>query len=164
MKLSYQNLTKNSRLIKTATGLRLKEFDYLAKQFEKEWQKYIEAYTFEGKPRMRKRKARKNNTFQCIEDKLIFILHDYRNNPTQEFMGLQFGITQPKVAMWIKVLEPLLAKSLKKLGLTPARDSAGLNNRMIESVTILLDGSERPINRPKYEQEEYYSGKKSNTR
>jgi hypothetical protein len=28
----------------------------------------------------------------------------------------------------------------------------------------LLDGSERAINRPKYEQEEYYSGKKRNTR
>ena len=92
---------------------------------------------------------------------LIFILYDYRHNPTQDFMGLHFDITQPKVAAWIKVLDPILEKSLQELGLTPERDNDGLNDRLIESVTVLFDGSERPINRPLYDQREYYSGKKS---
>jgi len=93
---------------------------------------------------------------------LIFILYDYRHNPTQEFMGLHFELTQPKVAMWIRVLEPILLNSLGKLKLLPERESEKLNAHLIESVTILLDGSERPINRPKYDQKEYYSGKKNN--
>jgi hypothetical protein len=42
---------------------------------------------------------------------LIFILYDYRHNPTQEFMGLRFDLTPSEVAMWIKVLDPLLLKS-----------------------------------------------------
>jgi len=79
-------------------------------------------------------------------------------------MGLHFDLTQPKVALWIRILDPILEKSLKGLGLIPERDNDGLNHRLIESVTVLFDGSERPINRPLYDQKEYYSGKKSNIR
>jgi len=163
MKMRYENLKLKPSLLKSATGLNLLEFEHLALVFEGTWNAYISNYTFEGLPRERMRTIRKNSTFMCAEDMLIFILYDYRHNPTQEFMGLHFELTQPKVAMWIKSLEPILIKSLEKLNLTPERKSEKLNERLVESVTILLDGSERPINRPKYDQKEYYSGKKNNT-
>lgn len=162
MKLNYKKLKEKSSLIKSATGLSLKEFDCLVPTFEISWNNHISKYTFEGKKRNRSRTIRKNSTFKSVEDMLIFILYDYRHNPTQDFMGLHFGLTQPKVAAWIKVLDPLLLSSLKKLNLVPARDSNKLDDRLIESVTVLLDGSERPINRPKYEQQEFFSGKKTN--
>lgn len=164
MKLNYRILKGRSSLIKSATGLSLEEFDFLIPSFEKRWQSYISRYTFEGKKRERTRTIRKNSTFKSIEDMLIFILYDYRHNPTQDFMGLHFDLTQPKVAAWIKVLDPILEESLEKLGLTPKRNSDGMNDRLIESVTVLFDGSERPINRPMYDQKEYYSGKKSSIR
>lgn len=164
MKLNYDLLKSKSNLLKSATGLSLKEFDYLSPSFEERWQDYNRRYTFEGLKRIRAMKPRKNSTFKCTEDMLVFILYDYRHNPTQEFMALHFDLTQPKVAMWIKVLDPILEASLKKLNLTPVRDSAGLNDRLIESVTVLFDGSERAINRPLYEQKEFYSGKKNTTR
>ncbi|MDQ3112159.1 MAG: transposase family protein [Bacteroidota bacterium] len=163
MKLDYKNLKKKSSLLKSATGLSLKEFDFLKPPFEKSWLNYINRYTFEGKKRQRTRAVRADNTFPCIEDMMIFILYDYRHNPTQEFMGLHFDLPQPKVAMWIKVLEPVLEKSLKQMGLVPTRESDSLNERLVNSVTILLDGSERVVNHPKYDQEEFYSGKKRNT-
>lgn len=163
MKLDYAHLNKKSRLLKSATGLNTKEFDLLKPSFEKTWLQRISHYTFEGKKRERARTIRVNSTFKCTEDMMIFILYDYRHNPTQEFMGLHFDLTQPKVAMWIKVLEPVLLKSLKQLGLVPARESETLNERLINSVTVLLDGSERPVNRPKYDQKEFYSGKKRDT-
>jgi hypothetical protein len=164
MELNYETLKEKSSRFKSATGLSQNEFDYLVHTFEDEWNKQNESYTFEGKPRQRRRKIRKNNTFKKAEDMLIFILYDYRHNPTQDFMGLHFHMSQPKVALWIKVLEPILERSLKKLNLLPARDNAKMNESLIDSVTILLDGSERPINRPKYDQKEYYSGKKSTIR
>ena len=164
MKLNYKTLKTKSNRIKLATGLSLKEFDCLVPSFSAAWNDYTSKYTFEGKKRERARTVRKNSTFQCSEDMLIFILYDYRHNPTQDFMGLHFGLRQSKVAAWIKKLEPLLLKVLKELNLVPERESKGLNNRIIESVTLLLDGSERPINRPKYEQQEFYSGKKNNIR
>ena len=108
MKLNYKTLKARSSLIKSATGLSLEEFDFLVPSFEKRWQKYITVYTFEGKKRQRTRKIRTNSTFKSIEDMLIFILYDYRHNPTQDFMGLHFDLTQPKVAAWIKVLDPML--------------------------------------------------------
>ena len=164
MKLNYQTLKRKSNRIKSATGLSLKEFDYLVPSFVAAWDDYISKQTFEGKKRKRARTMRKNSTFQCTEDMLIFILYDYRHNPTQDFMGLHFGLRQSKVAAWIKMLEPLLLKGLKELNLVPSRESKALNDRLIESVTVLLDGSERPINRPKYEQQEYFSGKKNSIR
>ena len=163
MKLNYKNLRKKSSLLKAATGLSLKEFDFLKASFEKSWLKYIGQYTFEGLKRERTRTVRVNSKFKCTEDMMIFILYDYRHNPTQEFMGLHFDLQQSKVAMWIKVLEPILEKSLKQLGLVPVRESESLNDRLVNSVTVLLDGSERPVNRPKYDQQEFYSGKKRNT-
>jgi hypothetical protein len=163
MKINYQTLKAKSSLIKSATGLSLKEFDFLVNPFEKQWESHISRYTFEGKKRKRGRTVRKNSTFKCGEDMLIFILYDYRHNPTQDFMRLHFDLTQPQVAMWIKILDPILERSLQDSNLVPERDSVGLNDRLIESVTVLFDGSERPINRPQYEQKEYYSGKKNTT-
>jgi hypothetical protein len=163
MKLDYKNLKKKSSLLKSATGLSQKEFDFLKPAFEKSWLNYISRYTFEGKKRERARTVRVNSTFPFTEDMMIFILYDYRHNPTQDFMGLHFDLPQPKVAMWIKVLEPILVKSLKQMGLAPTRKSDSLNDRLVDSITILLDGSERPVNRPKYDQQEFYSGKKRNT-
>jgi len=160
MKLSYTNLKKR-KVIKSSTGLTLDEFEYLKPSFELEWENRMRNFTFDGLPRKRSRKFRKNSTFPAIEDMMVFILYEYRHNPTQEIMGLHFGISQPKVAMWIKVLEPILLKSLEKLKLVPTRENRKMNEMLFESVTILLDGSERPINRPKYDQEEYYSGKKT---
>ena len=161
MKLSYRILRARSSLIKSATGLNLKEFDYLHPVFKASWDAYISKYTFEGKRRTRSRTIRKNSTFKCTEDMLIFILYDYRHNPTQEFMGLHFQLRQSKVAVWIKALEPILLDCLNRLKLTPVRESEKLDSRLIESVAVLFDGSERPINRPKYDQNEYYSGKKN---
>ena len=162
MNLRYKKLKSKPRLLKSATGLKAQDFEYLVPVFKQEWDIYISKYTFEVKTRIRKRTVKKNSTFKCEEDMLIFILYDYRHNPTQEFMGLHFELTQPKVAMWIRVLEPILLNSLGSLKLLPERESEKLNAHLIESVTILLDGSERPINRPKYDQKEYYSGKKNN--
>ncbi len=56
MKLNYENLKVKSSLIKSATGLSLKEFDYLTPAFEKSSQDYMSKHTFEGKKRINKTK------------------------------------------------------------------------------------------------------------
>ena len=66
MKLSYNNLRIKSSLLKSATGLSLKEFDYLIPSFEEAWYKFIADYTFERKPRIRGRTVRKNSTFKSV--------------------------------------------------------------------------------------------------
>ena len=112
MKLNYASLQVKNSLLKSSTGLGVKEFLILLPSFEKAWNTYNSRYTLEGLERQRICTVRKNNRFKCVEDMLVFILYDYRHNPTQEVMALHFELTQPKVALWIKVLEPLLLKAL----------------------------------------------------
>lgn len=164
MELNYSNLKIRPRLLKAATGLGPKEFTLLIGSFAQAWEARNGKYTLEGKVRQRGAGPRKNNTFKCTEDLMLFILHHYKANPTQEMMGLIFNLPQPKVWLWIKALEPILLQSLKKLNLVPVRDSVSLHHGLIDSVTVILDGSERPIRRPKYEQKEFFSGKKRDIR
>jgi hypothetical protein len=163
MKLTYARLKKQSSLMKSSTGLSMKEFEFLLPVFEKHWHRVMVGQTFEGKPRQRRRTGRVNSKFESVGDMLIFVLYDYRHNPTQELLALHFDLTQPKVALWLKNLEPILLMSLKEMKLVPVRASEAIDNLLIESVTVLLDGTERPVNRPKYDQVEFYSGKKRNT-
>jgi len=163
MEKRYKNLKKYPRLIRAVTGLRLKEFEVLKEPFEREWNKHMEQYTFEGKRRERKRTVRTNSIFSCTEDMMLFILYHYKSHPTQEMLGLEFDLGQSKVSAWINALEPILVKTLKKMKLLPAREAHEIDNRIIESAAVILDGSERPIQRPKYEQQQFYSGKKRNT-
>lgn len=164
MELRYKNLKKYPRLIRAVTGLRPKEFELLKEHFEQQWNKQMKEFTFEGKPRERRRTIRQNSTFECVEDKLLFILHHYRSHPTQEMLGLQFNLAQCKVSAWLNLLEPLLIQTLKRLNMHPAREPVQMDSRIIESAAVILDGSERPIQRPKYEQQQYYSGKKRDIR
>lgn len=46
MTLRYKNLKAKSGRIKSATGLTLKEFDFLTDSFEEEWLDYISLHTF----------------------------------------------------------------------------------------------------------------------
>ena len=78
--------------------------------------------------------------------------------------GILFGISQPKTNVWIHFLSPILKSALAKLGAVPARSMEELEIEG-ESQTFLHDGTERPIQRPKDEeqQKEFYSGKKGHT-
>lgn len=163
MKLTYQLISKKKQL-KSVTGLRQIEFYKLLPKFKSSWYDYITKYTFDGEIRLRGRTKRINSTFQCEEDLLVFILYHYRHYITQDLMSVHFEMTQPQVAKWIKALEPILKKCLEELGLAPKREVNELNEQLDYHITIIMDGSERPINRPMYEQEEYYSGKKNDTR
>ncbi|MBK8846238.1 MAG: transposase family protein [Bacteroidetes bacterium] len=162
MKITYAAIAKK-RQLKSVTGLHENEFEKLLSSFKDCWYDYISKHTFEGANRTRERSRRSNSTFQCDEDMLVFILYHYRHYITQELMSVHFEMTQPQVAKWIKALEPILKRCLTELGLMPKREAKELNEQLDYRITIVMDGSERPINRPMDEQEEYYSGKKNDT-
>jgi hypothetical protein len=44
-----------------------------------------------------------------------------KENPRQDYHGYLFGMQQPKVSKWIKVLLPLLEKALARLDMLPKR-------------------------------------------
>ena len=99
--------------------------------------------------------------------KLFFLLCYLKNYPLQQFHASYFGVTQAKVSQFIKVLRPILEKTLKRMGLMPSGSSEELSAEL-EKYRVKeanMDATEREVNRSTdYEvQKEFYSGKKKDT-
>ena len=98
-----------------------------------------------------------------MADKLLFILFYFRQYPTQEVQGYLFGIGQPQANEWIHRLTGVLNQALGDELQLPERRPAKLVEVLAAcpELTFLIDGTERPINRPqdKDDQKTYYSGK-----
>ena len=54
-------------------------------------------------------------------EKLLLILVYMKENPRQHYQGQLFGMQQPRVSKWVKLLLPLLGKTLKQLKVLPKR-------------------------------------------
>lgn len=86
-----------------------------------------------------------------------------KTNPLQELHAIQFDMTQPQANKWIHLLSEILKRTLKTLGELPDRNSKRLIHILKGCEDVLLDGTERPIQRPINEdrQSACYSGKKN---
>ena len=86
-----------------------------------------------------------------------------KNNPLQEYHGATFGLTQPHCNVWIHLLTSILEKALKTLGELPDRNAKRVSYALQDIQEVLLDGTERPIQRPQDQevQKSRYSGKKN---
>jgi hypothetical protein len=163
MKLTYKKIKDKPEVLISLTTLRREEFEVLSEFFEQTWQEYIGQYTLEGKPRNRSASIRSNTTLRTAEDRLLFILYHLKGNAIQQLMGITFEMTQAQVSLWIKLLSKLLRDSLEKQGYLPKRKVEQLKKALEKESTVLLDATEREIQRPADNevQKEYYSGKKS---
>ena len=161
--MNYNKIRNNQGQFLSLTGFSVENFDLLSQDFSVDFQEYVTSYTYYGKPRLRLYKPRKPSILPSIEEKLFFILIFLKTNPLQEHHAANFGITQPKANMLIHLLLPLLRKTLRRLGELPERKASRLLEILKEQTDVLLDGTERPIQRPSdYElADEHYSGKKN---
>jgi hypothetical protein len=57
-------------------------------------------------------------------------------------------MTQPQANMYIHLFIPLLEKTLKRLGELPTRKASLVAERLKNSNDVLLDGTERSMQRP----------------
>ena len=142
-----------------ATGLTPAEFDALLITFKYHWEEYYSHFTLEGKVRQRISYNRKTSVLPLIQDKMFFRY----TNPLQELHAIQFEMTQPQANKWIHLLAEILQRTLKTLGELPDRNSKRLIHILKGCEDVLLDGTERPIQRPVDEdrQSACYSGKKN---
>lgn len=96
--------------------------------------------------------------------KLRFILMYLKENPRQHYHGLLFGMQQPRVSKWVKLLLPILEDALARLKALPKRFGYELY-AFLQTFTryvLLMDATESRIPRSAdYERQKYeYSGKK----
>ncbi|KAA6318832.1 hypothetical protein EZS27_031203 [termite gut metagenome] len=161
--MEYKKIQSNELQFRSLMGLSPAEFEVLSADFFVELEAYMSKYTFEGKERVRLYKPRKRSSLPTVEDKLFFILVFMKTNPLQEHHASSFGINQPKANLFIHLLIPLLEKTLKRLGELPTRKASLVAELLKNYKDVLLDGTERPIQRPSdtERQKSCYSGKKT---
>jgi hypothetical protein len=153
---SYEKARTKERQFIALTSLTINQFDTLLPIFESKWESFIEKFNLDGTPRQRKYVPKNEEQLTNVWDKLFFILFYKKTNSLQEVVALQFDLDVSMANKWIHILSPILDKALEKF--SPSSDLQQVDFQLDEE--YIIDGSECPIQRDSYHQQDDYSGKK----
>jgi hypothetical protein len=140
--IKHRILRKYPLLFLRILGISVKEFDAVIERLKPIWEKNIAS---------RYKRPGRDCKLDLAEMAMVLFVY-YRHYVTQEFVGMLFNIDKATVCRIIKKLEPLL------LEVVPLPERNGLQPHELES--LIIDATENHIERPKRNQEKYYSGKK----
>lgn len=163
--IRFQVITKNAAVFQCFTGLNRAAFYELLPSFERAYEVDLDKRDEERtSKRQRERGGGRNGALINLEDKLLFILFYFKVYPVQEVQGYVFGMGQTQAGEWIHRLTPILNQALGYEKQLPARKVQDIEQvlKMCPDLEFIIDGTERPIRRPKdkEKQKENYSGKK----
>lgn len=164
--ISVKHAQENDRRMRALTSLDTVGFRALLLQWRPELMKLTSERTVRGQQRKRAVGAGPKSVLDGAEAKLFFILFYLKAYPTQDVMGTLFDLSQPQVCEWVKRLLALLEQFMAVH--LPARHGRQLSEvlaRIPEVKEVLLDGTERPISRPKHKRrrDAHYSGRRKRT-
>ena len=165
MILSYRELKKKPTVFGCITGLRPKAYNELLPAFYQAYKEDVDRRDAQREnKRQRERGGGRQGALKTMEDKLIFILFYFRHYPVQELQGWLFGMGQSQAWNWIHRLTPILNEALGYEKQLPARNQQDMAQILAAcpGLGFIIDGTERPIRRPKDKkrQASHYSGKK----
>jgi len=140
--IKYDLIKKNICIFRRLFGINPVEFEELLAISSSLWEKEVVGnYKRPGRfPQL------------TLREMILLLLLYYRHYITQEFVGMLFNHHKANVCRIIQKLEPVLLKVMK----LPERD--GLSEEEVHN--LILDATDNQIERPKRNQEKYYSGKK----
>jgi hypothetical protein len=163
--LRYERLADKPHVFQQLTGLSLQAFADLLPAFEQA--EAVEKQRQDGQrptPRQRKHGAGRKPALRTPQDRLLFILFYFKIYPIQDVQAFFFGMSQAQAWEWVHRLTPLLNAALGYQMQLPEREPARMEQvlRQCASLEFLIDGTERPIQRPKDKERRraHYSGKK----
>jgi hypothetical protein len=144
------------------TGLNRKAFDELGEVFSAVYQETLQS---DPKPRKRARGGGRKARLQSMESKLFFILFYFKCYPTFDVLSFLFDLERGRANRWMHRLQAILETALGKKMALPERKLESIEQfleRFPEVKEVILDGTERPVQRPQdaTQQKEHYSGKK----
>jgi len=162
--LKLERIKKDKRLLRALTGLNLKALEKLKPAFA---EALLEAPIprRSDEPRQREAGAGRKPRLATVEDKLIYVLFYFKCYPTFDLAGLLFDLNRSQANRWLHRLQPVLEAALGKEMALPKRKIRNVEEFLEcfpELKRVILDGTERPIQRSKdkEKQKEDYSGKK----
>ena len=156
---------KRDRLCLALTGLTPTEFTKLVPDFQKVLEKKIMDNYRKNPKRQRKPGGGKKPFVKTVEEKLFFILLYYRIYPTFDVLGFFYDRDRSNTNRMYQYLTPLLEAALGRKMVLPKRQITSVKEFLEvfpEAKEVFIDGTERPIQRPKNkdQQKANYSGKK----
>ena len=163
--INYETIKNNPTQFLAMTSMKTKEFEYLLCNFEPHWENYHRYFTLMGKRRKRPVfDEYSNDSLPGAANKLFFLVLYLKIYTLQQCHSALFGISQGKTSRMVKILQPLLDKTLYDIGCMPSSNPEDIQHMLEQSQAkaITVDATERSIPRATdYSvQEEYYSGKK----
>ena len=162
--MNLEAILSQPRRVRAVTSLAAAEFATLAEQFQAPWGRLQARRPLAGQPRRRAAGGGRRGALPDARHKLLFILIYYKAYPTQELMGAIFGLSQPQVCAWVHRLSPLLEKVLGRELHLPERQAENLHQVLARcpGLTLLIEGTERPVQRPatEPEQRQHSSGRR----
>lgn len=158
----------NQRLMKALTGMPKEEFKQLSIAFGKESEKRKQSTYKKGikkGTRYRKPGGGKKGRLKTYEQKLFFILFYFKCYPTFDLLGFMFDLNRSNSLRNIQRATPILEQTLGRKLVLPKRQirtPEELFSLFPKLHDIFVDGTERPMQRPKDKdkQKSNYSGKK----
>jgi hypothetical protein len=161
--ISVERAKRTERLMRATTSLTVGEFEELAEELDRVLCGLSAEHTLAGAPRQRQPGGGRKGCLASAEAKLFFILFYYKAYPTQDVMGLLFGITQGQVSEWVGRLTAVVGQLLPlHRPVRKARQLAQLLAEQPDLQELIIDGTERRLPRPQHrgKQKRFYSGRK----
>src|SRR5512142_127456 len=163
--LNFEKLRLRPRVFQQLTGLTVAAFETLLADFERAYDDHRQQRDRQrATPRQRRPGGGAKGALPTPADKLVFLLFYCRQYPTQETLAFLFGLSQGQACQWIHRLTPIVNRALGYQLQLPARQPAELHEVLgaCSGLEFIIDGTERPIRRPKDSQRrrDDYSGKK----
>jgi hypothetical protein len=168
MHVTYSRMRKQPAMLHRLTGLTVGEFEQVLEEFSAQYDQQVIQPRVRAPGRQRALGGGQKGALPTGGDKLLFILMYTRIYPLLIVQGMFFGLVESKACTWVKILLPVLDATLGQIHVRPRRAKArSLEDILkefpdLKELGVLIDGTERPIRRPKdsTRQHEDYSGKK----
>lgn len=156
-------ILKNERLFRSCTGMNLAKFKELIPLFKKQYYAVRVKKSLEKDRQRQPGAGRKPLRFDNPTKVLFYILFFVRNYPTFDLAQMVFELDRANLHFWFHLGLEILEHTIKhkiELPATKTRKFKDLFKIIPDLEECIIDASEQPINRPKYNQKQYYSGKK----
>jgi hypothetical protein len=158
--LDVERVLKQGRLLRSLTGLNQKAFEALLPGFEEAYERSQPV-----KARQRAIGGGRKAQLQTPCEKLFFILFYFKCYPTFDLAGILFDFDRSQAHEWMHRLQGVLEVALGEKQVLPERKLHSVQEfleRFPSVERVMIDGTERPIARPKdpERQKTHYSGKK----
>lgn len=162
--LNIKRILHDDRLMRAMTGLNLRAFNALKPAFSQALSE-AEVPRRSDAPRQRAPGAGRKPRLATVEHQLFYILVYFKCYPTFDLAGVLFDLDRSQAHRWMHRLQPVLEAALGKEMALPKRKIRSMDEfvQAFPGVKrVILDGTERPIQRPsnRERQKQNYSGKK----